>query len=278
MIERFMSILRRETSTRSAALLRIGLVVIIWAKHGDNFLLFRNMHPEGFPLALLFYGSTALMFLGLFSQPAAFVAGSVQLYGFYVIGGGNWVHHNTYLLAVATLLMALIPCGRSYSLSRWRGLRRGKVLPERGATWALSLITLQVSIAYFWGAVDKCEAQYLSGDRLEQISLYLYFGSDYPSLPGFHHLMVAGAWGSVILEYWLAAALWLPKQRRYAIVAGILFHAMIYVVLPVSTFSVMMWMLYLAACDPDEVHRVLDWMQEAHNGDDELKSPRRRAG
>lgn len=255
-----MALMQRETSTRSAALIRIGLVGIIWARHGDDFMLWRDMYPSGLALAALFYGSTFAMLFGIASQPAAFIAGAVQLYCYYGIGG-DYVHHHTYLLAVATLLMGLVPSGRSYSLSRWWALSRGgEAPPERGPTWALSLITFQLSMAYFWGAIDKSVPHYLSGERLEQITMYLYFGSDYPSFPGFHVLMMLSAWVSVALEYWIAIALWLPKQRRAAIIIGVLFHGFIYMTMPVSTFTVTMWLLYLAACDPDAIHRAIDKM------------------
>ena len=69
-----MALMRRETSTRSAAIIRIGLVGIIWARHGDDFMLFRDMHLKGLAIAAVFYASTFLMLFGVFRRRVRFEA------------------------------------------------------------------------------------------------------------------------------------------------------------------------------------------------------------
>ena len=105
------------------------------------------------------------------------------------LGREPWTHHHTYLLAVAALLIALTPCGRSYSVDRYLAVMRAghAGLPppaERGNLWGLRLIVVQLSVLYFFSAFDKTSYAFLSGARLEQIFLWYYAGSDYPGMPG----------------------------------------------------------------------------------------------
>ena len=107
----------------------------------------------------------------------------VFIYG-HQLGVEPWTHHHTTFLAVITLLIALLPCGHSFSLDRWLAIHKaninGQDWPEEvGNVWALRLVALQLSAVYFWGAVNKTRIAFLGGDRIEQPLLYLYFGSDY---------------------------------------------------------------------------------------------------
>ena len=137
-----------------------------------------------------FFVATALLFVGYHSRVAAVWAGMVGLamyqYFGHELGREPWTHHHTYLLAVAALLIALTPCGRSYSVDRYLAVMRAghdglPPPPERGNLWGLRLIVLQLSVLYFFSAFDKTSYAFLSGARLEQIFLWYYAGSDYPA-------------------------------------------------------------------------------------------------
>src|SRR5690606_29694313 len=93
---------------------------------------------------------------------------------------------------------------------------------------------------------------------LEHIFLYYYSGSDYPSLPGFRGLAMLTAISVVILEYALAFGMPFARSRRYLVLPGLVFHAIIYCTLPVYTFSATMVVLYLAYFDPGTVHRLIE--------------------
>jgi hypothetical protein len=255
-------LLTATASTRTAALMRIGMPLLIWSRLADTWLLFRLDDWSGFLLAASFYLSTAAMLVGWHSRLSSAWTGLTMMgiyYGEGLVGGNEpLTHHHVYLLAIAPCLLALTECGRSWSWDRWRAVRRGDAPPERGPTWGLTLITLQLSQIYLWGALSKCNGGYLSGERLEQIFMRLYTGSDYPDFPGFHELMVIGAVGSVLLELVLAVGLFLRRTHRWLLPVGVVFHAVMYVTLPVATFSATMWLLYLAALDADGVHDLID--------------------
>jgi hypothetical protein len=216
-------------------------------------------------LSVSFFVATTMMFLGLFTRFAVIWSAIIALIMFYYFGmlldREPWTHHHTYLLAVATALCALTPCGRSYSVDRWLALRRAErggepPPPEHGNLWGLRLIALQMSVLYFFTAYDKSNWLFLSGARLEH--LYVLFYGDYPEWPGFHQLAMAAAALVVALEYALAFGMLHATTRRYLVLPGIALHAVFYVMLPVYTYSATMILLYLAYFDADKVHSVID--------------------
>jgi len=259
-----------EGSSRSSALIRIGLAMLFWSRWAGELLLYRDQSPIGLFLAANFFVATMLLFLGYHSRIAAVWAGSVGLAMYYYfgfqLGREPWTHHHTYLLAVAALLIALTPCGRSYSLDRYlavmRAERMGVAPPaERGNLWGLRLIVVQLSVLYFFTALDKTSYAFLSGARLEAIFLWYYAGSDYPA--GLAWLATIVSLAVVVLEYGLAFGLPFRATRRYLVLPGLAFHAIIYLTLPVYTFSATMALLYLAYFDADAVDKVTARLQGA---------------
>lgn len=259
-----------EGSSRSSALIRIGLAMLFWSRWAGELLLYRDQSLPGLFLAANFFIATAMLLVGWQSRAAAVWTGIVGLamyfYFGHELGREAWTHHHTYLLAVAALLISLTPCGRSYSVDRYLSVvkaeRAGLPPPaERGNLWGLRLIVVQLSVLYFFAALDKTSYAFLSGARLEHIFLWYYAGSDYPSLPGFHQLAMAAAICVAVLEYSLAFGLPFRRTRRYLVLPGLAFHAAIYATLPVYTFSATMALLYLAYFDADAVDRVIMRLQ-----------------
>ncbi len=257
-------------SSRSSALIRIGLALLFWSRWAGELLLYKDQSTLGLFLAANFFVATAMLFVGWQSRAAAVWTGLVGLamyfYFGHELGREPWTHHHTYLLAVAALLIALTPCGRSFSLDRYLSVmkaeRAGLPPPaERGNLWGLRLIVVQLSVLYFFAALDKTSYAFLSGARLEHIFLWYYAGSDYPSMPGFHRLATVAAVCVAALEYSLAFGLPFRRTRRYLILPGLAFHAAIYATLPVYTFSATMALLYLAYFDADAVDRVIMRLQ-----------------
>ncbi|CDX20768.1 conserved membrane hypothetical protein [Mesorhizobium plurifarium] len=253
-----------EGSSRSSALIRIGLAMLFWSRWAGELLLYMDRSPAGLFLAANFFVATALLFIGYHSRAAAVWAGAVGLAMYYYfgfqLGREPWTHHHTYLLAVAALLIALTPCGRSYSLDRYLAVmhaeRMGGPPPaERGNLWGLRLIVVQLSVLYFFAAFDKSNHAFLSGARLEQIFLWYYAGSDYPAGLAWPATMASVA--VVALEYCLALGLPFRRSRRFLVVPGLAFHAILYLTLPVYTFSATMALLYLAYFDTDAVDEVI---------------------
>lgn len=243
--------LAREASTRSAALLRVALVALLWTRWAAELTL---VATPSIPLSLAFFTATALLFVGLHTRVAAPATALVTLviYFWFGVHRGHtaWIHHHHFLLVSMACICALTPCGRSFSLDRWR-----HPAPERGPVWALRLYTFQLAAVYLWSAVDKLSPAFLGGARLEQIAMNLYFGSDPPEGPLFTALTIAAAWLVTLLELALGLAFLVGRTPRWLLLAGVALHAILYLSLPVATFSATMVCLYLAALDPEAVHR-----------------------
>lgn len=260
--------LHTEGSTRTAALIRIGLAVTAWVRWGSELLFFEVLSPFGFVLALAFFFATTAMFFGIGSRAATFATAVVTLVMYYFVGHAlgrtPWTHHHTYLQAFATLLLACTPCGRSYSVDRWLTVREAEregtaPPPERGNLYGLRLIALQLSVVYVFAAIDKTTLAFLSGDRLEHILALYYIGSDYPyGIPGFHSAMMLVAIATVALEYALGFGMLHPRLRRRLVIPGLLLHGSFYVLLPVQTYTATVAVLYLAYFDADAVHAIID--------------------
>jgi len=90
---------------------------------------------------------------------------------------------------------------------------------------------------------------------------WFYLGSRLPESGLFHAAMLLSAVGTVALEYALGIGLLFRRTRRWLVVPGLLLHGAFYVLLPVSTYTATMWVLYLAYLDPDAVHAWLERMQ-----------------
>ena len=157
--------LYQEGSTRPAALMRIGLVALIWTRYASDFLLFRNLEPYYLLHGISLFVATTLLFFGAWTRIAAVWTAITLVSFYYYLGFAKgiepYTHHHTYLLGISACLLALSPCGASYSWDRWRALRRaekaGAPAPlERGPQWAIRLIALQVTLIYFWSAFEKC--------------------------------------------------------------------------------------------------------------------------
>jgi uncharacterized membrane protein YphA (DoxX/SURF4 family) len=117
-------------STRSSAFIRVGLVLLLWTRWADSLAFYQRPKLALGIVGALFFTSTLLMAIGLFTRLATAVTAGVVviMYHGYGLSWGKagWVHHHTMLLAYATALCALLPAGKSYSVDRWLSLRGAK--------------------------------------------------------------------------------------------------------------------------------------------------------
>lgn len=249
---RFAAWLDPGVSTLPAALLRIGLALLLWARHAETMVLIHAGTPGRAALSLVYFASTAAMLVGWWSRTATAIAATTVTAAYFGLSAN---HHHHYLLMVATAMCACTPCGRSLSVDRWRALTRGDAPPECGSRLGLRMIVAQLSALYFWTAYDKTSAAFLDGSRIEQLLGHYYFGSDPPSGAWFGVACGASAIAVVSLEYALALGLWLPRTHRVLLPLGVALHAGLYILLPVATFSATTVLLYLAAIEPPVIER-----------------------
>ena len=268
LLQRFYSwALCYRDSTRSAGLIRIGLVLLIWSRWAGDLILCRDIRLSTILLHSAFFLLTGLMCVGLWTRVSSM--GTAIIIAIMFSMYKSWIHHHTFLLVMATLLIALTPCGHSYSVDRWLALRRALKSglpppPEIGNLWGLRLITIQLSMVYFWTAYEKLYWGFLSGARMELLVYNYYAGYDYASIPGFSALCFVMANATVVLEFLLAFGLYFPKLHKYLMPAGIVLHILFYVLLPIRTFTLTMILLYLAFIPASSVHRFIDNMHKGY--------------
>lgn len=84
------------------------------------------------------------------------------------------------------------------------------------AYWPIFLLKAQLSIVYFFAAVSKLTPAYLSG--------WMIGANLRRSIVVGPNTLRAFAIGSIVVEIFLAFALWSPRWRKLAVVVGVLLH------------------------------------------------------
>jgi Vitamin K-dependent gamma-carboxylase len=258
-----------QGSTRPLGLMRIAIAVILFVRFGNEVSLYQGDTLAFLILGVLFFGLTSMMLVGFMAEVScAGVALLLMLMHFYMgrlDDYPGWSSHHIYLLVVSTSLLALSPCGRSFSWDRYRAVAKARrardIPPEYGPLWPQRLIALQLGALYFWAAVDKTNWPFLSGERLEQAFIWPFTGRTLEPLLSLGPMLCMLAITVVVVEYVLAFAIFVRRWQAFVLPIGIALHAAFYVLLPVNTYSATVLVLYLSLLDPDAVHRFLDRIQ-----------------
>lgn len=251
--------LRSEGSTISLSLIRMGLAMLIWTRWANEMLLYRHRSFPDMAFVALFFVATTLMLIGWKSRVWTAVTALclVTIYYYYGFARGreSWTHHHTYLLTISTCLLALGPSAGVLSVDAYLAQQRDRF--RRANLWTMRLIAVQLSAMYFWTATNKSKWGWINGDRMEHYLMYYYTGSNYDLVPMFGVAMLLLANFVLLLEYALVFGLYSRRGRRYLVPLGILLHLSFYAMLPVSTFSTTVLLLYLVFYDPDDIERGL---------------------
>ena len=72
-----------EGSSRSSALIRIGLAALFWARLANDMILYRDQSAVGLLLSLSFFISTSALMVGFHSRTAALWAGIIGFTVYY---------------------------------------------------------------------------------------------------------------------------------------------------------------------------------------------------
>ena len=261
-----------QGSTRALGLMRIAIATIVFVRFANEVSLYQGDSLSFVLLGLAFFGLTSMMLVGFKAQAACTgVAITLMTMHFYmgkVHGYPGWSSHHIYILVVSVCLLALSPCGRSFSWDRYRALAQARdardIPPEHGDLWPQRLIALQLAALYFWAAVDKTNWSFLSGQRLEEAFIWSFTGRALEPLISLGAILAVLSIIVVVVEYFLAFAIFVRRWQAFVLPLGLALHAAFYVLLPVNTYSATVMVLYLALLDPDAVHRFLDRMIQNH--------------
>jgi predicted DCC family thiol-disulfide oxidoreductase YuxK len=126
--------------------------------------------------------------------------------------------NHIYLMFVGSLLFAVADSGAAISLDARRRGERGVV-----ARWPVWLLRVQVSIVYGYAALSKINLPFLSGSVIAS-SLRRDGFLAVPDGWRVLEVMLVLAVLTVIVEAFVAVALWLPRWRPAAFVVGLGLH------------------------------------------------------
>ncbi|RWR25080.1 hypothetical protein D8Y24_03590 [Agrococcus lahaulensis] len=152
--------------------------------------------------------AAACLLVGLFTGAAA-ATGSIALAAALLWDQQTYSSHHL----LATLLLAYLAFAESGHT--W-GV--GALRSPPGATvpwWPQALMMTQVTALYLFAALSKINPRFLSGEPLQE-----WMWIDWPLW-----MSQALAFATVATELFLAAALWIPRLRVLAVVAGVGLHA-----------------------------------------------------
>ena len=155
---------------------------------------------------------------GLFTRLSGTLLAACIAY--HLLADQNLFWSHIYFLGLLVVLLTVGNSGACFSLD-W--VRRGR--PRQSVPrWPLTLLKLQVSAIYFFTAIGKMNAYFLSGEVLGEAF----------RLPAFLEsaaLLQALSVATIGLELFLALALWSRRWQRAAFALGLVFHTLVLVLI-----------------------------------------------
>ncbi|WP_181781247.1 HTTM domain-containing protein [Pseudonocardia pini] len=164
--------------------------------------------PVWTAVGLVMLVAAVALVLGVLARPAALVVG---LCVFAEMWGAGYYGNGAYLLGTMAILLSFSRCDAAFAL-------RGRPADE---VWAppVLLLRAQISVVYLYAALGKLNQDYLVGNGLAGDAGVLV-----PAGLLVFPLVAVLAVGAVVLELFLAVALWVPRLRPVAIPLGVLLH------------------------------------------------------
>lgn len=238
-------VLERTTNPRLLAVIRIALGAIAALK-GVALTFVTGISPG---LTLPWIGLSAAVALGWGARAAAAL---LVLFGAYLMMQGVYWNH-LYLLTLLLGLVVLSDSEQHHAL-----LPRGSGDAD---AWPVFLMRCQLSIVYFFAAAGKVNGDFLSGDTLQH-----QFENALISLPDPGALLPLMSYGTIMVELFLALAVWSPRLRRFAFGIALPLHlAMLTIstnaddLIGITLFSLLMFTLLIAFVEAPERGRVVVW-------------------
>jgi len=253
-----------EGDTRALGMVRVGFGLLLlneaWLAtqelrgqgfFGDHFhqpYLPEALVPSAGVYTLLLVAqwlAALLVVAGRRARPALLVSAALLVYA--MLCDRLWFHHYRHTMAAFCTLLAFAPCDRHLVLGRAADRAPGPL-------WAQHAMKLQVSLMYLASGGSKLlDPEWRGGQMWSRMMPGL--ATVLPSslaraleTPLGASLMAKGA---ITTELGLAVLLWLPRTRRAAIAAGVLFHLTISMMTPVRLFTIEMLLVYLLFLKPE---------------------------
>ena len=157
-------------------------------------------------------------------------------------------NNHFYLICLLSLVLALAPLQKSYSLDVLRGdVSHAEKFP---AIW-LWVIRFHMGIVYFFGGIAKFDPDWLSGLATKELMLRANHGTVLEGLIEYAWVPYFYGWVGMLFDLLIPfLMLWKPVQKWAFIVAS-LFHINNYFVFPIGIFPVLSLVLTMMFFDAD---------------------------
>ena len=186
----------------------------------------------------------AMFAVGLFARWVGPLIVAVQVYAMLLTQFG-YTHHVSVLMWIS-IVLCLSPCSDHYSFDAWR---RVGPAPKRPIT-SLRMLQVLTATVYFSTTFGKLNGGWVDGQMMTMMVDEGHLTG--PATPWVIAVVSPAFLGflTLFVEGFLVFALWFPATRRLGIWLGVLFHLGIDTMMPVTTFSYQMWLLYISFIDP----------------------------
>lgn len=192
--------------------------------------------PAMYGIYFVGFLASVLIALGLYYRVAATVFFVVHTY-IFLLDRTLFLNH-TYLIGLLSLLMAIAPANRAYSLDKY--FSPEKFPTESIPRWNLLIIKLQLVIVYLYGAFWKINPDWLSGIPCEQFMAgnpALRYFAPFSFDPLFAKLL---AYGGIFVDGLVPIFLLIPQTFWIAVALSVAFHLMNSVLFNIGVFPFLM--------------------------------------
>lgn len=170
----------------------------------------------------------------------------------HLIDRTNYLNHY-YLVSLLTALLVAVPAGAAWSLDAWR---RGRAIAV--PAWAVWLLRAQLGVVYVFGAIAKCNPDWLL--RAEPLRLWLGANADLPVLgPWLERVGTAYAfsYAGLLFDATIVPLLLWRRTTALAYLGVLAFHLLTAVLFPIGMFPWLMIALTPIFFAPDWPRRLL---------------------
>ena len=147
-----------------------------------------------------------------------------------------------YLISLLSGLMTVLPAQRAWSVDAWLkpALRR-----DTAPAWTLHLLRFQIGVVYLFAGLAKLNTDWLV--HAEPLRIWLAARSELPWIGPFLQpawVAYAASWSGAIYDLTIVFLLLLPRTRRMAFGAVIVFHVGTWLLFNIGMFP---WIMIVAA-------------------------------
>jgi hypothetical protein len=222
---------------------------------------------------LLLAAASALLMIGLATRAAAVVVGAIYTYLWMI--ETTWWNNHFYLSSLFCLLLAATPCNRCFSVDRWLVGRKtgGGQWDGLIPFWPVLLFRAQMFLVYFYAAVVKMNADWLSGEPIRTsmrertvarpLAEYLSPSSMEVvySILGSEPVVYLIALGGLVFDLSIGFLLCIRRTKWLALTLVLMFHGANFWIFNIGAFPVLGVAATLIFFDPDWPIRFGRWLR-----------------